>query len=77
MAPTPETLTDGPLQGLRVMELGQLLAGPFVGTLLGDFGADALKIEAPPGGDPMRDWAACATTATHCGGPSSAATSAR
>ena len=33
-------LADGPLQGLRVVEFGQLLAGPYVGTLLGDFGAD-------------------------------------
>ena len=45
-----------PLAGLRVVEFGQLLAGPYVGTLLGDFGADVVKIEAPPGGDPMRDW---------------------
>lgn len=45
-----------PLAGLRVVEFGQLLAGPYVGTLLGDFGAEVVKIEAPPGGDPMRDW---------------------
>ena len=45
-----------PLAGVRVVEFGQLLAGPYVGTLLGDFGADVVKIEAPPGGDPMRDW---------------------
>src|SRR3954454_11085823 len=49
-------LADGPLTGVRVIEFGQLLAGPFVGTLLGDFGADIVKIEAPPGGDAMRDW---------------------
>src|SRR3954468_22480376 len=49
-------LRDGPLQGLRVVEFGQLLAGPYVGTLLGDFGADVVKIEAPPNGDAMRDW---------------------
>jgi crotonobetainyl-CoA:carnitine CoA-transferase CaiB-like acyl-CoA transferase len=49
-------LSDGPLTGLRAVEFGQLLAGPFVGTLLGDFGADVVKIEAPPGGDAMRDW---------------------
>jgi formyl-CoA transferase len=53
--PHPQ-LTDGPLQGLRVVEFGQLLAGPFAGTLLGDFGADVIKIEPPPGGDAMRDW---------------------
>lgn len=45
-----------PLAGLRVVEFGQLLAGPYVGTLLGDFGAEVVKIEAPPDGDPMRDW---------------------
>jgi succinyl-CoA---D-citramalate CoA-transferase len=45
-----------PLDGIRVIEFGQLLAGPYVGTLLGDFGADVIKIEAPPAGDPMRDW---------------------
>jgi crotonobetainyl-CoA:carnitine CoA-transferase CaiB-like acyl-CoA transferase len=50
------SMSDGPLQGLRVIEFGQLLAGPFVGTLLGDFGAEVIKVEAPPGGDPMRDW---------------------
>src|ERR1700745_4521837 len=49
-------LADGPLQGLRVIEFGQLLAGPYVGTLLGDFGADVVKIEAPPHGDAVRDW---------------------
>jgi crotonobetainyl-CoA:carnitine CoA-transferase CaiB-like acyl-CoA transferase len=51
-----EPFSDGPLTGLRAVEFGQLLAGPFVGTLLGDFGADVVKIEAPPDGDAMRDW---------------------
>lgn len=46
----------GPLAGLRVIEFGQLLAGPYVGTLLGDFGADVVKVEVPGSGDPMRDW---------------------
>src|SRR4051795_7706007 len=46
----------GPLRGLRGVEFGQLLAGPYVGSLLGDFGADVVKIEAPPNGDAMRDW---------------------
>lgn len=46
----------GPLSGLRVVEFGQLLAGPYVGTLLGDFGAEVVKVEAPGAGDPMRDW---------------------
>jgi crotonobetainyl-CoA:carnitine CoA-transferase CaiB-like acyl-CoA transferase len=45
-----------PLAGLRAIEFGQLLAGPFTGTLLGDFGADVIKIEAPGSGDAMRDW---------------------
>src|SRR6185295_5512088 len=49
-------LADGPLQGLRVVEFGQLLAGPYVGTMLGDFGADVVKIEPPGSGDAMRDW---------------------
>jgi crotonobetainyl-CoA:carnitine CoA-transferase CaiB-like acyl-CoA transferase len=49
-------LADGPLQGIRVVEFGQLLAGPYVGTLLGDFGADVIKVEPPPAGDAMRDW---------------------
>ena len=49
-------LRDGPLQGLRAIEFGQLLAGPFVGTLLGDFGAQVIKVEPPPAGDAMRDW---------------------
>jgi crotonobetainyl-CoA:carnitine CoA-transferase CaiB-like acyl-CoA transferase len=50
------SLEDGPLSGLRVLEFGQLLAGPYVGTLLSDFGADVVKIEAPGAGDAMRDW---------------------
>jgi formyl-CoA transferase len=46
----------GPLKGLRVIELGVLLAGPFCGQLLGDLGAEVIKIEPPGQGDPMRDW---------------------
>lgn len=46
----------GPLAGLRVVEMGQLLAGPFVGSRLADFGADVIKIETPGAGDPMRKW---------------------
>jgi crotonobetainyl-CoA:carnitine CoA-transferase CaiB-like acyl-CoA transferase len=45
-----------PLAGIRVIEFGQLLAGPYTGTLLGDFGAEVVKIEAPETGDAMRDW---------------------
>jgi formyl-CoA transferase len=46
----------GALDGLRVVEMGQLLAGPFCGQLLGDMGADVIKVEPPGAGDPMRDW---------------------
>jgi len=45
-----------PLQGVRVLELGQLLAGPFAGTLLAYFGAEVIKVEPPVGGDPIRQW---------------------
>jgi crotonobetainyl-CoA:carnitine CoA-transferase CaiB-like acyl-CoA transferase len=45
-----------PLAGIRVVEFGQLLAGPYTGSLLGDFGADVIKVEAPGKGDAMRDW---------------------
>ncbi len=44
-----------PLDGIRVIELGQLLAGPFAGTMLAYFGAEVIKVE-PPGGDPIRGW---------------------
>jgi formyl-CoA transferase len=46
----------GPLTDLRVIEMGQLLAGPFCGQLLADFGAEVIKIEQPGQGDPMREW---------------------
>lgn len=45
-----------PLADVRVVELGQLLAGPFCGQLLGDFGAEVIKVEDPGRGDPMRQW---------------------
>ncbi|WP_316854762.1 CaiB/BaiF CoA transferase family protein [Ralstonia mannitolilytica] len=44
------------LQGLRVIEMGQLIAGPFAGKTLGEFGADVIKIEPPGAGDPLRNW---------------------
>jgi formyl-CoA transferase len=46
----------GPLSGLKVIELGQLIAGPFAAKTLADFGADVIKIEPPAGGDPLRQW---------------------
>ena len=49
-------LTPGALAGLRVVEMGQLIAGPFAGKTLGEFGADVIKIEAPGTGDPLRNW---------------------
>jgi formyl-CoA transferase len=46
----------GALSDIRVIELGQLIAGPFCGQLLGDMGADVIKVEPPGAGDPMRQW---------------------
>lgn len=48
---------DVPLQGLRVIDAGTMIAGPLAGCLLADFGADVIKIEHPRYGDPMRQWA--------------------
>ena len=45
-----------PLSGIRVIELGQIAAGPFASSLLADLGADVIKIENPKGGDGMRQW---------------------
>ena len=58
--PTPPAAA-GPLAGLKVVELGQLIAGPFAAKTLADFGAEVIKIEPPatatsPGGDPLRQW---------------------
>lgn len=47
---------SGALEDLRVIEMGQLLAGPFAGQLFADFGADVVKLEPPGVGDPMREW---------------------
>lgn len=54
--PTTLPLTPAALQGVRVIEMGQLIAGPFAGKTLGEFGADVIKIEAPGTGDPLRNW---------------------
>lgn len=48
--------TTQALQGLRIIEMGQLIAGPFAAKTLGDFGADVIKIEPPGSGDPLRNW---------------------
>jgi len=45
-----------PLEGLKVIELGQLIAGPFAGKFFAEFGAEVIKIESPEGGDPLRQW---------------------
>jgi formyl-CoA transferase len=52
---TPTT-TAAALAGVRVIEMGQLIAGPFCGKTLGDFGAEVIKIEPPGSGDPLRNW---------------------
>jgi formyl-CoA transferase len=49
-------VSDSGLGDIRVIEMGQLLAGPFCGQLLGDFGAEVIKVEPPGTGDPMREW---------------------
>lgn len=50
------TLPKAPLAGIRVLEFGQIAAGPFAGMLLADLGADVVKVERPDGGDDMRQW---------------------
>ncbi|WP_157268933.1 CaiB/BaiF CoA transferase family protein [Azohydromonas aeria] len=54
MTDTP--IPPGALSGLKVVEMGQLIAGPFAGKTLADFGAEVVKIEAPGSGDPLRNW---------------------
>lgn len=51
-----QTSPQGPLAGLKVLELGQLIAGPFAAKTLADFGADVIKVEPPGSGDPLRKW---------------------
>jgi formyl-CoA transferase len=47
---------QGPLSGVRVLELGSLIAGPFAGRQMADFGAEVIKVESPDRPDPMREW---------------------
>jgi crotonobetainyl-CoA:carnitine CoA-transferase CaiB-like acyl-CoA transferase len=49
-------MTPAALSSIRVLEVGSLIAGPFAGRQLADFGADVIKVEAPDGADPLRDW---------------------
>ncbi|MFZ6658691.1 CaiB/BaiF CoA transferase family protein [Undibacterium sp. TJN19] len=51
-----KTKTAGPLAGIKVLELGTLIAGPFCSRMLAEFGAEVIKVEAPDGGDPLRQW---------------------
>lgn len=53
---TGASTANGPLAGLKVVELGQLIAGPFAAKTLADFGAEVVKIEPPGAGDPLRKW---------------------
>ena len=55
-AATPPAPSVGALAGVRVIEMGQLIAGPFCAKTLGEFGADVIKIEPPGAGDPLRNW---------------------
>jgi formyl-CoA transferase len=56
MSEQPASFRNGPLSDLRVIEMGTLLAGPFCGQILGDMGAEIIKVEPPGQGDPMRVW---------------------
>ena len=48
--------TIRPMAGLKVVELGTLIAGPFASRILAEFGAEVVKVESPDGGDPLRKW---------------------
>jgi len=52
----PQAKAKGPLTDIRLIELGQLIAGPFCGQLMADMGAEVIKVEPPGTGDPMREW---------------------
>ncbi|HEY0846332.1 MAG TPA: CaiB/BaiF CoA-transferase family protein [Noviherbaspirillum sp.] len=51
-----EKASRGPLAGIKVLELGTLIAGPFCSRILAEFGAEVIKVESPDGGDPIRQW---------------------
>ncbi len=53
---TPSDRRVRPLEHVTVLELGQLIAGPFAGSLLAYFGAEVIKVEPPGKGDPLRGW---------------------
>jgi crotonobetainyl-CoA:carnitine CoA-transferase CaiB-like acyl-CoA transferase len=55
-APDPQEVPTTPLQGVKVLELGSLIAGPYASAVLAQFGADVIKIEPPKEGDPLRKW---------------------
>ena len=56
MTETERKLEKGPLNGLRVLELGHFIAAPFCTRILGDLGAEIIKVESPGKGDPVRSW---------------------
>lgn len=64
----------GPLDGIRVIEVGTLISGPFAGRLLGDMGAEVIKVEPPGAPDPLRTWGQAGWTATTSSGPCTPAT---
>ena len=69
-----ETSGPGPLAGVRVVELGMLLAGPFTGGCSATSGAEIIKVEPPGQPDPIRDWGKARYKGRRCGGPCSRGT---